>query len=250
MDEGAWRQAPVPQDTIQEEWNRLHSQLSTLGAVHAMAGVDGLPDIVFTANAAVVKGGRALLANFKCKERKPEHLHYKQVFEELNFDTVTLPEDIMHEGAGDAIWDAHRKMFWVGYGQRSDFEAAEYIEDAFDEAAISLELVSPRFYHLDTCFNILSGGHVIYFPKALSAESIARIKKYVPEAMRHAISYEDAYQFSANAVSVDGKVFMSRCSVDLRETLEGWGYEVRELNLSAFHKSGGSAFCLTLRLDW
>jgi hypothetical protein len=42
---------------------------------------------------------------------------------------------------------------------------------------------------------------------------------------------------------------LSSCSRELRRTLERRGYAVVETALHAFLRSGGSACCLTLRLD-
>ena len=57
-------------------WEALKAALEHAGAdVRVMAGVAGLPDLVFPANAAVVLDGRALVARFRHPERAGEEPH-------------------------------------------------------------------------------------------------------------------------------------------------------------------------------
>ena len=71
----------------------------------------------------------------------------------------------------------------------------------------------------------------------------------VRESKRIVLSEEEAAQFSANAVCVGRTIVMSRCSEGLRKRLERRGYQVIATPLDTFLQSGGSAACLTLRLD-
>jgi N-dimethylarginine dimethylaminohydrolase len=52
-----------------------------------------------------------------------------------------------------------------------------------------------------------------------------------------------------NAVRVGHTIVLSRCSIVLRQRLEARGYTAMEAPLNIFRRSGGSACCLTLRLD-
>ena len=116
--------------SARQAWDALRAALTEAGAdVEVVAGAAGWPDMVFPANAAVVLDGRALLARFKCDERRGEEGYFRADFESLRdrgrlCEVVGFPEGRVHEGAGDGIWDARRKLFWVGYGQRSDAAAA------------------------------------------------------------------------------------------------------------------------------
>ena len=60
---------------------------------------------------------------------------------------------------------------------------------------------------------------------------------------------EDACRLAANAVALGNTLLMSDCGRRLRANLTERGYEVVTTPLSSFLRSGGSAFCLTLRLD-
>jgi N-dimethylarginine dimethylaminohydrolase len=154
------------------------------------------------------------------------------------------------EGAGDCIWDRTRSLFWTGYGQRSDAAARGKVADVFGVEVMPIELATPRFYHLDTAMCVLSRGEIIYFPNAFTHASKDAFEARVAQHARIAVSDDDARQFAANAVCIDNTLLLSGCSDRLRTQLHERGYRVVATPLSSFLRSGGAAFCLTLRLDW
>ncbi len=236
-------------------WDGLKAALTDAGArIEITPGAEGWPDMVFPANAAVVLDGRALMARFKCAERRGEEAHFGAGFEALRErgllnELVELPGSIVHEGAGDGIWDAARRLFWVGYGQRSDGAAAEIIADTFGHEVVALELKAPRFYHLDTCFCPLSGGEVLVYPPAFTLEALGRIRERVAPELLIEAANDEAAAFCVNAVSLGRTVVMAEAPPRLRAKLMERGYRVSEVDLAPFILSGGAAFCMTLRLD-
>ena len=112
--------------------------------------VSGLPDMVFTANAAVLWDGRAVLSNFHHRERRGEEPHWRRELERLHFEVHELPRSLSFEGAGDALFVGDR--LFCGYGFRTDRESHRPVARILEVEVVSLELVDPRFYHLDTCF--------------------------------------------------------------------------------------------------
>lgn len=217
-------------------------------------GAPGLPDMVFPANAGVVLDGRLLLACFRYPERQGEEAPFARAFDALREagilrEVATLPEGVFQEGAGDCLWDATRGLFWVGWGQRSNRASVQAVADYFGQPVVPLELVTARSYHLDVCFCPLAGGEILYYPPALSADSLVRLRERVPAAQRIEATEDDLAHFSVNAVSVGRDVVMSRTTDRLRGVLTERGYRVREVDLSPFMMSGGGAFCMTLRLD-
>jgi N-dimethylarginine dimethylaminohydrolase len=240
-----------------DEWEALRRALHALGArIDLVAGLPGLPDLVFTANSAVVLDRTALLARFRHPERQAEEPHFAAAFHRLHarglLDAVrTLPDGVVLEGAGDCVWDCSRRLFWMGYGQRSDAAARHAVEDAFGVDVIALELADPRFYHLDTALCPLPCGEVIYLPEAFTAEGVAVIRDRVSPESRIEITMTDAARLAANAVAIgDAVVLVDDCSQALRTRLRERGYRVIGTPLNGFRRSGGAAFCLTLRLDW
>jgi N-dimethylarginine dimethylaminohydrolase len=57
-------------------------------------------------------------------------------------DVVTLPPGVTLEGAGDCLWDAHRRLFWMGCGFRSGVEAREIVSAQFGVPCVALALKS------------------------------------------------------------------------------------------------------------
>ena len=256
MDPAQWaEQAGTLGADARREWRGLHRRLKKLGAaIELLAPVEGLPDLVFTANAAVVMDGVALLAHFKHPERQREEAHFEHRFRELwgrgLIDAVRpMPDGLIMEGAGDCVWDSARQIFWMGYGPRSERQSARVIEETFGIETVALELASPHFYHMDTALSPLARGEMMYVPTAFTAEGLRQIRDRVAPEQRIELSPEDASVFAANAVRLGDDIVMSSCSDQLRDRLAERGYRVRPTSLAAFHRSGGSAFCLTLRLD-
>jgi N-dimethylarginine dimethylaminohydrolase len=164
-------------------------------------------------------------------------------------DVSEMPEGVALEGAGDCLWDRARGLFWMGCGFRSDAAAARAVEEVFGVPCVALALASPRFYHLDTAMCALPCGAVIYYPGAFTPEALELIHHHVAPHDRVVLDADDAARFAANAVCIGGVIVLSSCSDALRVALEARGYSVIETPLHAFLRSGGSACCLTLRLD-
>jgi N-dimethylarginine dimethylaminohydrolase len=153
------------------------------------------------------------------------------------------------EGAGDCVWDDTRSLFWMGYGPRSDEAARHVVEEEFGVEVEALRLADPSYYHMDTALCPLPGGEVLYVPEAFTPEGRAIIHDRVASDQRIEVADEDARRLAANAVCLGNTLVLSACSDNLRARLAEHGYRVRETPLGSFLRSGGSAFCLTLRLD-
>src|SRR5437763_8275545 len=255
MDPKRWARDGGAHAAAEREWGALYRKLTKLGAaIELLAPVSGLPDLVFTANAAIVLDGRALLAHFRHPERQREEAHFEAAFRALQarglIDAMRkLPKDLVLEGAGDCVWDARRKLFWMGYGPRSDVSAARAVEALFAQDVVTLELADPRFYHMDTALAPLPGGEVMYLPQAFDASGLGAICERVAPEDRLQLSLEDGCRLAANAVCLGRTLVLSDAGARLRAQLEERGYCVVATPLPSFLRSGGAAFCLALRLD-
>lgn len=253
MDPSAWSAADAA--AAREGSAALRTALEAAGAhVEIIGAVKGLPDLVFPANAAVVLDGRALMARFRHPERQGEEPVFRAVFQKLKsrglvHDIVDFPEGVFHEGAGDAIWDADRRLFWCGFGPRSSRSAIPVIRRTFGHETVALELATERFYHLDTCFCPLAGGKVLYYPPAFTPDALATIRERIPEGQRIEATDEEAAAFCVNAVNLDARIVMAKAPDSLRAKLRARGYSLAEVDLSPFIRSGGASYCMTLRLD-
>jgi len=228
------------------QWQELHDTLESLGVtVESMVPQPDLPDLVFTANAGLVFGNRFISSRFKHDVRARESPFFDAWFAAHGYAVEHLPEGLFHEGAGDALFCGD--SLFAGYRTRSDAAAHQWVGAAFGVRVLPLELVNPRFYHLDTCFCPLAAGEALYFPDAFDVYG----RKVLTSQVGHliAVPEDEAFRFGCNAVVV-GKtvVHNSRCP-QLAASLVAAGYRSIEVELDEFLKAGGSAKCLTLRLD-
>jgi arginine dihydrolase len=256
MDPAAWHESgDALHATAARQWQGLFRALGSNGAmVETVEPRDGLPDLVFTANSAVVLDGKALLAHFRHPQRQGEEPVFAAAFHALRArglieEVVALPPGVALEGAGDCLWDPHRRMFWMGSGFRTDAAAREIVAAQFGVPCVALGLADPSYYHLDTAFSPLPCGAVMYYPGAFTPEALAHIHARVAPEQRIELSPADAARFAANAVSFGRTILLSSCSDAVRGRLNDRGYKVVKTPLAAFLRSGGSACCLTLRLD-
>ncbi len=236
-------------DKAVEQWSKLNFVLNDLAKVDLVQGQQGVPDMVFTANAGLVLGDNAVLSRFYHPERQGEEPYFKQWFENNGFNVFELPKDLPFEGAGDALLDREGRWLWAGYGFRSELDSHPYIAKWLDIEVLSLRLIDDRFYHLDTCFCPLSGGYLLYYPGAFDSYSNHIIEGRVPADKRIAIAEADAINFACNSVNVGQSVVMNKASDSLKQRLGDAGFTVIETPLTEFLKAGGAAKCLTLRIN-
>jgi len=216
-------------------------------ALERMTPIAGLPDLVFTANAGVVVGHRAVVSRFRYPQRQREEAYFEHWFRGHAYDIITLEEGLFFEGAGDLL--GFPEYWFGGYRQRSDIRAFTVLSEHFHREIIPLELVDPRFYHLDTCFCPLSGGELLYFEAAFDVYGRTAIAERVPDSLRLTVPEVEAVKFACNAVCVGKHVVLPTGCPTTQHWLVARGYETHPVQLDEFMKSGGSAKCLTLALD-
>jgi N-dimethylarginine dimethylaminohydrolase len=228
------------------QWADLRAILAQTGAtLSEVPPVEGLPDLVFTANAAIVYGVRAILAHFKHPQRQGEEPHYRAWLEANGFEVLDPPTNMFFEGAGDALFCGD--TLYAGYRQRSDALGHQQIGEMLGVRILPLELVDAYYYHLDTCFCPLAPGEAIYYPAAFDEYGRKVLTETIPHL--HAVAEDEARSFACNAVVVGRTVVTNTGCPDLHRLLKTLGYDPVETPLSEFVKAGGSAKCLTLRLD-
>ncbi|MFO0841657.1 MAG: arginine deiminase-related protein [Gemmataceae bacterium] len=228
------------------QWRKLYETLLGLGVkIELMTPQPGLPDLVFTANAGLVFRDQFYSSRFRHEVRARETPHFDAWFAGHGFAVHTLPEGPYFEGAGDALFCG--PSLFAGYRIRSDVQGHQYLGQALHVQVLPVELVNPYFYHLDTCFCPLAPGEAIYFPGAFDAYGQRVLQAHVPKLLE--VCEADAQRFGCNAVVVGKAVVINAGCSKLSSDLAAWGYTPVAVELDEFIKSGGSAKCLTLRLD-
>jgi ornithine--oxo-acid transaminase len=247
-----WMEGNVNRSSRQNaerQWEQLHSAVASVARVELVEPQAGSPDMVFTANAGLVRDGVVALSRFFHPERQGEEPHFRKWFDDSGYAVRDLPRAVPFEGEGDALFEADNSRLWAGHGMRSREASHAYLQGTWDVEVISLHLIDPRFYHLDTCLCPLYGGYVLYYPEAFDADSQARIAARYPEERRIAVSLPDALRFACNAVNVGRTILLNEVSQPLVNRLESLGFRVIQIPLSEFLKAGGAAKCLVLRLS-
>jgi N-dimethylarginine dimethylaminohydrolase len=233
-------------ERARQQWHGLHDALVKIGVqVELMKPQKGVPDLVFTANAGLMFRKRFFSSRFRHEVRARETPHFDAWFAAHDFHVEHLPEGTFFEGAGDALF-CGPKLF-AGYRIRSDVNGHQWLGKVLGKQVLPLELVNPYFYHLDTCFCPLAPGVAIYYPDAFDSYGQKVLQTHIPRLL--AVADSDAKRFGCNAVIVGKTAIVNAGCERLTTDLQHMGYYTLALELDEFLKAGGSAKCLTLRLD-
>ncbi|MFJ6729254.1 dimethylargininase [Streptomyces sp. NPDC091281] len=231
---------PVDVDLAQEQWQALIRAYRTHGhTVDTVEPAPGLPDMVFAANSAVVVDGRVFGSLFHAAERRGESAHYDRWFKTAGYDVHR--SEFVCEGEGDLVWTGRYVL--AGTGFRTTREAHREVQEFFGHPVVSLTLVDPHFYHLDTALFVLDDTNVAYYPEAFSPGSREVLARLFPDAVL--ASRDDAMVFGLNSVSDGRNVFIAPRAESLAANLADHGYVPVPVDLSEFQKAGGGIKCCT-----
>lgn len=244
----AWMSRSRQSDRVRsrEQWEALKGIIESTGAtVELLEPASGLPDLVFTANAALIFGTKAIMARFRPVQRQPETPLCAQWFREHGFSVEKIPGDFAFEGAGDALFCG--ATLFAGYRIRSEARGHQELAKLLGCEVLPLELVNPHFYHLDTCFCPLAPRQALYYPPAFDSYGQKVLQANIDDLIE--VSQSEAELFACNAVVIDKTVITHAGCDRLHADLRQRGYTPVGTPLDEFIKAGGSAKCLTLRLD-
>jgi N-dimethylarginine dimethylaminohydrolase len=227
------------------QWQELSRVYRRLGVrIELLDPVDGLPDMVFTANAALVRDAEAVMARFRPVERRGEEPLLARWFAAAGYRVHTLGEERYFEGAGDAKFLGG--TLYGGFPIRSEREALRQAGELLGVPTVPLELRDAYFYHLDTCFAVLRPDLILYHPPAFTPAAQATIAALPVEKIL--VSDEDALDFACNCVVLGDDLVLHRATRGLKQALAANGFRVHEVDVSEFLKAGGATGCLTLLL--
>ncbi|HEY2203736.1 MAG TPA: arginine deiminase-related protein [Pseudonocardia sp.] len=249
-----WMDTTRPVDTAlaRTQWDRLRGLYADLGhAVEVVDPVPGLPDMVYAANGGLVIDGLGLGSRFAHPQRAGEGPAYLARLRGLvhagGLRSVAEASQV-NEGEGDflVVGAGRSARVLAGTGFRSTPAAHAEVQELFGLPVISLRLVDPRFYHLDTALAVLDDRTVAYYPAAFSPGSRAVLARLYPDAVL--ADDADAAVLGLNAVSDGRHVVLARRAVRLADQLRERGFEPIGVDLSELLKGGGGAKCCTLEI--
>lgn len=240
------RQRGADVQASRQQWQQLYEAILSCGAVvELLPPKPGLPDLVFTANAGLVHRQHVYLSRFRHAARQGETPVDREWFATHGFECRELPPGMDFEGAGDALFCGEALV--GGYIIRSDARALQWLAREIGWPVLPVQLVDSRYYHLDTCFCPLQPGTAVWYPPAFDDYGRQALALAVPELIP--VSDDEAARFACNAVVIGRTVILNTGCPQLTADLEQRGYRVIATPLDEFIKAGGSAKCLTLRLD-
>lgn len=229
-----------------QQWHTLHNVVSKLSDVNTIIPREGLPDMVFTANAGSKIGNLFFPSNFNNPERKPEEKYFSEWATRNGYDVISLKNNF--EGDGDFLFDPSKNVYFMGHGFRTHLNASAEIQSHVACNIQPLKLVDDRFYHLDTCFCPLENGKVLIFMDAFHKDS----QKCLVEIYGNnliTVREDDAIKFACNSIVINKHIIMP-CEVNsvTKDAIWSCGLMIKTVNLSEFMKAGGAAKCLTLKV--
>jgi N-dimethylarginine dimethylaminohydrolase len=237
---------PADRATAERQWYELLDRIFHCGVrIDLVEPTPEQPDLVFTANAALIYEDLAVLSRFKHPQRQGEQPIFARRLAEIGFTIEEPPAGWYFEGAGDALFWGETLV--AGYRQRSDALGCQHIARRLGVHALPLELADPYYYHLDTCFCPLDEETaIVYWPAfdAYGRRALEGLGRRLIEA-----TADEAANFACNAVVIDRHVLTNTGCPALHDALDSAGWQPHAVPLGEFVKAGGSAKCLTLRLD-
>ncbi|MEV6963980.1 arginine deiminase-related protein [Hamadaea sp. NPDC051192] len=241
---------PYMHTEVQPDPAAAAAELDEIVAAHRLAGrrveyvpsAPHCPDMVFTANAAVVRGNRAVLG-YPPPERKAEIPYFHDWLTGRGFDVLDAP--FPFSGQGDAL--ACGDLLLAGYGQRTDRGMHAVLAKELRYEVVPLRTVSPRWYDLDLAVGVIDTRTLAYCPQALDLPSCGRLQRLGLDLIE--VGIDEAAQFALNLISDGTTVTMTRHAPRLAAVLRGRGLRVLELDTTELAKGGGGVRCTALTLD-
>lgn len=233
--------APVDRELAVKQWDELRRTVEDLGhVVHVLPAMPGLPDMVFAANGAFSVDGVVYGAKFRYPQRSAEAEAHRAFYELAPEWKFVAPTQV-NEGEGDFAYVPGRGLILAGYGFRTEPAAHAEAQEVLGRQVLSLHLVDPRFYHLDTALAVLDEHRITYYPGAFSPTSQRLLAELFPDAL---IADEtDALAFALNLVSDGKNVIINADSVAYAEKLRAAGYTPVPVELGELKRGGGSVKC-------
>ncbi|MEU4243012.1 dimethylargininase [Actinoplanes sp. NPDC026619] len=244
-----WMDTTVPVDATLavKQWDLLRTTLVDLGhTVHVLDPVAGLPDMVYAANGAFSVDGTVYGARFRYPQRADEALAHRDFYEMSDWRYQAAEH--VNEGEGDFAYlpAAHGGLILAGYGFRTDTKAHAEAQEMLGRPVVSLRLIDPAFYHLDTALAPLDDHNVTYYPEAFSASSRRVLAQLFPDAVL--ADRADAEAFGLNLVSDGRHVVLNTEALAMGEKVRAAGYHPVHVELTELKRGGGSVKCAVAEL--
>ena len=262
---------PVSIEKAMAEHSAIYKALTDAGIeivkVHPPAGCQ---DGVYTANWALCRGDKAVMASLPNK-RKGEEPYAEQYLRDLGKQIIKIPEGMHFSGQGDALPCGN--YLFTGSAYRTSPEVHSFLADNLGYEVISLQTKPHRsffgrgkaiintttgwpdsyYYDIDLALSVLKApsgdqkGLIAWCPDAFMKSSADKIRALPIDKIE--VSYKEARKaFACNLVSTGETVVMSAFAPKLKAELEKRGLKTITPVVSELGKGGGYIRCTTLTL--
>jgi len=195
---------------------------------------DRFPDCCFVEDTAIVIGDNAVISNMASKSRTGEEVEVKSTLSKYkDIYEINPPGTI---DGGDVLRINER--IYIGLSERTNQFAIQQINTSISDCGYQIIPIEIRHIlhlksactHIGNDYVILSSGH---FDEKIFSEY-------------HKIIVSEKEAYSANCLSVNGKVLIQKGYPNTRKLIENEGFETIEIEVSEFRKGAGSLTCLSI----
>jgi N-dimethylarginine dimethylaminohydrolase len=237
---------PDPSAVAAEHEALVDAHVRAGRAVERMPTVAENPDMVYTANGAVVVDGVAVLGDPPAP-RRGEIPHHRRALGELGLTVLEAP--FPFSGQGDVL--ACGDLLLTAHGRRTDPRMLPFLAENLGRTVVPLRTAGPEWYDLDLAVGVLDAATVAWFPDALDAASRRRLAclAALEGIDLLEVSRPEAEAFALNLVSDGRTVTMTTGAPRLAAELRDRGLAVDEIDTAQLRKGGGGVRCTALTLD-
>lgn len=238
------KENPFSLEKAIKQWNELFALYQNLipGKIFKVEAKEGLTELCFLGDSLFAINNDVVYSRFAREERYHETEYVMEYFSAY-LKGNRVPETIYYEGSGETmIW---KNQIFVGYGQRSSKDIITYLSDIFKRDVYGLELITEKYYHLDTAFFPINETLIAIYPEAFSKESLSFIRNLDAEILE--LNSNDAQSFALNSVSLGNDLIIHKSAQNFIRLMREKGFTVHEVDISEFIKFGGGLKCLSFQ---
>jgi N-dimethylarginine dimethylaminohydrolase len=237
-------QQPDPRELKAEYKSIVEAHISAGRTVHFIDPDPDLPDQLYTANQALIRGKQAVLGNLPPQRARETEL-LRPWLEEHGYEVIGCPYPF--SGQGDCLPTGTGAVI-KGRGWRSDPRSDDVVREALGYDIIPIQTISDAWYDNDLVFGIIQPGLVAVAWDALDEPSQQLLRgrddlEYID------VSLEEAERFACNLVSDGTTVVMPAGCPQLAADLTARSLKVVERPIDQLRLGGGAIRCSALALD-
>jgi N-dimethylarginine dimethylaminohydrolase len=244
----------------------MYSFLASEGLVYLLPTprLDGLQDLVFTANMGIVlehlESSPVVVSNFTSEPRREEPEVGLPFFQAMGYEAHQPP----HRFEGEADLKHLRGNVYVGgYGLRSERESYEWMEREFDMEILKVRETDPYLYHLDCTIFPLTREDTLVCTEMFEREEVAEIERHTNVVD---VGVDECYSGICNSVRLSNTILNGSSLHDLKRGTEDYDYEVKKnrrledvavehamevtyFDLGEYMKGGALLSCMVMHLN-